>query len=102
MTLLVACAQQSVPEISQYQGQRIEITARATPSLFDAEFILFINGKEVINDRTKPFGGTSQTFEGVWNGKPVRARATAVQKFASSYTMIDVFINGDLVDTIVV
>lgn len=102
ISLLTACAQQSVPEISQYRGQQIEISAKATPGLFDAEFVLMIDGQEVINDRTTPFGGSSQTFEGVWNGKKVKARVTSVQKFASAYTMIDVFIDGVLVDTLVV
>lgn len=100
--LVTGCAQQSVPEMSQYNGQRIELLAKATPGLIDAEFILYINGKQVIKQRTKPFGGSSQSFKGSWNGRSVLARATAVRKFTSAYTMVDVFIDGVLVDTLVV
>ncbi len=100
--VISGCTQQSVPEMSQYKGQKIELMATATPGLIDAEFVLFINGKQVIKQRTQPFGGSSQTFEGTWNGHRVKARATAVRKFASAYTMVDVFIDGVLVDTLVV
>jgi len=100
--LLAACAMQSVPEMSRYNGQKIELLAKTTPGLFDAEFVLYINGKPVIKQRTKPFGGSSQTFKGAWNGRRVIARVTAVTKLMSSYTMVDVFIDGVLVDTLVV
>ena len=99
---LSACAQQSIPEFSTLDGERIQLEAVATPGLFDAKVELKINGETVISDRSEPFGGTSQSFEGTWNGKRVVARATRVQKFASTYTMIDVFIGGELVETLVV
>jgi len=97
-----ACAQQSIPEYSTYKNQKIQLDAVATPGLFDAEFTININGQEVIKSRSKAFGGSSQSFEGVWEGKTVVARATRVQKFASTYIMIDVFIDGTLVETLVV
>jgi len=100
--VVAGCTQQSVPEMSQYNGQRIELLAKATPGLIDAEFVLFINREQVIKQRTKPFGGSSQTFKGTWNGRNVVARVTAVSKFMSHYTMIDVFIDGVLVDTLTV
>jgi hypothetical protein len=97
-----ACASQSIPEFSTYNNEKIQLDAVAVPGLIGAEFTLNINGEEVIRAKSKPFGGSSQTFEGVWRGKPVIARATRVQKFASTYTMIDVFIGGELVETLVV
>ncbi|WP_141101986.1 hypothetical protein [Oceanicola sp. 22II-s10i] len=101
-TTLFACTQQSAPETSNYRGERLVIEAEATPGLIDAEFVLKINGQTVIRDRTEPFGGSSQSFSGSYRGQQVMARATAVQKFFSAYTMIDVFINGEHVDTLTV
>lgn len=100
--LLTACAQQSIPEFSVYEGRQIQIEATATPGLIDSHVQIRINGETIIDDRTEAFGGSSQSFEGTWNGKPVLARATRVTKFASNYTMIDIFIGGTLVETLVV
>lgn len=99
---LAACVQQSVPETSVYRGEKLVMQANATPGVLDAKFELMINGETVISDRTQPFGGTSQSFEGSFRGQQVIARATAVQKFASAYTLVDVFINGEHIDTLVV
>lgn len=102
LAVSAACTQQSVPEVSQFGGERLIIQADATPALFDAKFELRINDQLVISDRTQPFGGTSQSFNGSYKGHQVMARATAVTKFASAYTMVDVFIDGVHVDTLVV
>ena len=99
---LSACAQQSIPEFAVYGKEKLQLEATAVPGLIDAQFSLKINGEEVVRGRTVPFGGSSQSFEGVWQGKKVLARATRVQKWASTYTMIDVFIGGELVETLVV
>jgi hypothetical protein len=99
---LTACEQASVPEMTRYEGQALQLSAKMTPGLIDAEFKLYVDNELVINDRTQPFGGSSQTFEGTWKGKQVVARATSVQKFMTSYIMVDVFIDGTLVDTLTV
>lgn len=101
-TLLVACAQQSPVEFTQYQGERLQIEAVATPGFANAEVKLLINGETVIKQRSQTFGGTSQTFEGSWRGKRVTARATRVSNFVSAYTMVDVFIAGEHVETLVI
>jgi len=102
MTAMAACAQTSAPEVTQFEGRTLTISATATPGLMDAEFQIFIDGETVINQRSQAFGGSSQNFEGSWNGRRVTARATRVQNFVSSYTQIDVFIGGQLVETLVV
>jgi len=100
--LLSACATTSAPEVAQFQGQNLKISAKATPGLFNGELQLFINDELVITQRSQAFGGSSQSFEGSWQGRNVTARATRVQNFISSYTQVDVFIQGRLVETLVV
>lgn len=102
VTLLSACAQESPVEFAHYQGERLQIEAVARPGIVDAEVKLLINGETVIKQRSQPFGGSSQTFEGVWRGKLVTARATRVKNFVSAYTMVDVFIAGVHVETLVI
>jgi hypothetical protein len=97
-----ACAQSSAPEFATFESERIEIQAEMTPGLLDAEVKLLINNELIINERSQTFGGSSQVFHGTWNGKQVTARATAVQKFMSSYILVDVFIDGVLVETLTV
>jgi hypothetical protein len=101
-TVLVGCVQTSAPEFANFAGERIEISASATPGMFDALFTLSINSETVIQQRSQAFGGSSQTFEGVWRGRPITARATRVQNFVSSYTQVDVFIAGELVETLTI
>ena len=96
------CTQYSAPELSRYSGEPLQISAEATPGVLDAEYRVFINGDMVIKKRSKTFGGTSQNFTGRWRGKRVLARATRVQNFLSAYTQIDVFIDGQLVETLTV
>jgi len=102
VTFLAACAQESPVEFAQYNGERLQIEAVAKPGLIDEEVKLLINGETVIKQRSQAFGGSSQTFEGVWRGKRVTARATRVQNFMSAYTMVDVFIAGEHVETLVI
>ena len=99
---VMGCVQTSAPEVTSYRGERLEIAASAKPGLFDAELVVSINGEQVINQRSQAFGGSSQTFSGVWRGRPVTARATRVQNFVSAYTQVDVFISGELVETLTV
>lgn len=99
---LGACAQQSAPEFATYQQGRIEIQAEVTPGLIDSEVRLTINGTEVINARSEVFGGSSQSFNGAWGDKHVTVRATRVQKLMSNYLLLDVFIDGTLVETLTV
>lgn len=102
LTTLSACVTTSAPEITTYQGQRLQISAVVTPGMFDGELQLFINEQMVIKQRSQAFGGTSQSFEGSWNGRRVTARATRVQNMLSAFTQIDVFIEGQLVETLTV
>ncbi|MSU89734.1 hypothetical protein GE300_08895 [Rhodobacteraceae bacterium 2CG4] len=99
---LAACTQQSQEEYATVAGSRLAISAEMTPGVIDAKFVLRINGAPVINDRTEPFGGTSQNFSGSYDGRPVSARVTAVSKMFSAYTMVDVFIDGQLVETLTI
>ncbi len=73
-----------------------------TPGLVDSEVKLKINGEVAINERTQTFGGSSQVFEGNWQGEQVTARITRVHNMMSQYHLIDVFIGGELVETLTV
>jgi hypothetical protein len=99
---LSGCVQSSAPEVTQFGNERLQISANVTPGLVDGELELFINGERVIKQRSQAFGGSSQNFQGIWKGKQVVARATRVENFLSSYTMIDVFISGQMVETLTV
>jgi hypothetical protein len=102
MLFVAGCAQTSAPEVAQFNNERLQISAKVTPGLFDGELKLFINEELVINQRSQAFGGSSQSFEGTWQGRQVTARATRVQNFMSAYTQIDVFIEGQIVETLTV
>jgi len=102
VSFLAACAQESPVEFAQFNGERLQIEAIAKPGLIDAEVRLLINGETVIKQRSQAFGGSSQTFEGTWRGQRVTARATRVQNLVSAYTMVDVFIAGEHVETLVI
>lgn len=100
ITALGACTTASAPEMATYQNQKI--TLRAETDSANYTFRLFIDNDKVIDQSVQVFGGSSQTFNGVWRGKTVTARATRVSQFASSYVLVDVFINGEHVDTLTV
>ena len=80
----------------------VDIRAEVEPGAFDGLLKLYIDDQLVINQRSKAFGGSSQSFTGTWRGKPVVARATQVSKMMSTYVMVDVFINGALVETLTI
>lgn len=100
--VLTGCVTTSAPEVTQFQGRTLQISAQVTPGLFDGRLILIINNEVAIDQRSQAFGGSSQSFEGVWDGRQVTARATRVQNMFSSYVQIDVFIGGQLVETLTV
>ncbi len=106
LSLMVAalsgCTQHSAPEIAYFKGQKYEVRAEVEPGAIDGLLKVYIDQELVINQRSKAFGGTSQTFVGSWKGMPVTARATAVQKLMSQYTLIDIFVDGQLIETLTV
>lgn len=102
LSFAASCTTTSAPEVAYYDNEQINIQAEVQPGAFDGLLKLYINEQVVIEQRSKAFGGTSQTFRGVWRGKPVTARATMVQNMLSNYTQIDVFIDGTLVETLTV
>jgi len=97
-----ACTQHSAPEVARFENQQIQIAAQVTPGMIDAEFRLYIDGDLVIKQRSQPFGGSSQTFDGTWKSNRVMSRVTRVHNFMSQYHQIDVFIDGQLVETLTV
>ena len=102
IAVLASCTQQSQEEYASVNGSRLAISAEMTPGLVNAEFILRINGATAIKGRTQPFGGSSQTFSGVHQGRPVTARVTQVTKFFSQYVLVDVFYNGEHIETLTI
>ena len=102
LSIAAACTQTAAPEFSTYNGERIRIDAEVDVGLVTGNVILRINDELVIEQKSEVFGGSSQTFKGTWQGKDVRARVTVVQNLFSTYRMIDVFIDGFMVDTLTV
>jgi len=98
--MLAACTQSSTVETAHYQNEKLSIRAEVEPGAFDGLLKVYIGEELVINQRSKAFGGSQQTFYGIWRGKRVRARATSIQKLMSSYVQVDVFIDGTLVETL--
>lgn len=100
--ILAACTQSSAVEVARYGNEAINVRAEVVAGALDGVLKVYINEELVVNQRSQVFGGSSQTFNGTWRGRPVVARATLVQNLLSTYTQIDVFINGQLVETLVV
>lgn len=65
-------------EMAVVDGQRISIIAEGEPGLVSGTFRLKFNDQVVIDQKTNPFGDSSQTFNGAYRGKPVMARVTKV------------------------
>ena len=99
---LAGCTQYSIPETAYFQGQSYQVRAEVEPGAFDGTLKLYIDEELVIDQRSKAFGGSSQTFTGSWKGKSVTARATAVQQLMSAYTRVDVFVDGQLIETLTI
>ena len=97
--LLFSCTTTAPSEVAYYEGEKIKIDAVGETRLLSGHLLLKINDEVVIDEENTSFA-SSHTFEGSWKGKPVRARATAVSTMFTSYIMLDVFIDGELVDTL--
>ncbi|MEL6377695.1 MAG: hypothetical protein AAFQ04_10950 [Pseudomonadota bacterium] len=100
LTLVVACTQSSPTSFATIDGQRVNVNAEISPGAFGKSFRLFINGDQVIDQRFKTFGGSSQNFNGSYRGNTVSARVTEVKKFFSNYQLVDVFYKGELVESL--
>ena len=98
--LLAGCGNQGAPVSVPWQNSRLEIQAEVLTRPLDASFKLYINGERVIKDTTKVGAGTFQNFSGIWQGQRVLARFSRKQFVVTSATCIDVFINGNLVETL--
>lgn len=97
--LMVACTSTSPVEMATINGQTISIVAEGEPGLIQGTFRLRFNGEAVIDQKTKPFGGSSQTFTGAYKSKPVMARVTKVVTLFSERYIVDIFYNGQLIET---
>ena len=99
LLFLFACTSTSPVETAQINGQPVSIVAEGQPGVLTGTFVLKFNNTVVINERTKLFGGSSQTFNGRYQGKQVMARVTRVVSFLSERYVVDVFYNGQLIET---
>ncbi len=99
---LASCTQHSAPEVGYYNGQQLQIRAEVEPGVFTGTLKLFIDEELIVDQESKVFGGSSQSFTGKWKGRNVIARATYVENLFSAYYLIDVFVNGQLVETLTV
>ncbi|WP_417245320.1 hypothetical protein [Celeribacter sp.] len=94
--LLAACAE-SIPEVSYYDGRNITIQMRATP---ESNWEVLIDGEIVVQEKTKAFS-TNETLHGMYKGKPVMVRRYLRSNGWTSTHVADVFIDGQLVETLV-
>ncbi len=97
---LCGCGNQSPPISSPWQNQNLEILAAVVTRPLDSSIKLSINGEPVINGTTEVGAGSAQNFMGNWRGNRVLARFSRQQSVFSSASRIDVFINGNLVETV--
>lgn len=99
---LASCTQHSAPEVGYYNGQKLQIRAEVEAGAFNGVLKLYIDEELTVDQRSKTFGGSSQSFTGKWKGRNVVARVTYVQNLFSAYHLIDVFIEGQLVETLTI
>ncbi|MFK7877180.1 MAG: hypothetical protein AB8B71_15590 [Paracoccaceae bacterium] len=97
---LTGCAQQSPPISVPYNYERLEIMAIVQQWPLDARLQMSINGDLVIKETTLISSGTSQNLVGTWRGQQVMARMTRRNGLFAPAARIDVFIEGNLVQTI--
>ena len=95
----VACTSTSPVEMAVVNGERISISAEGELGFIQDIFRLKFNNELVIEQKTQPFGGSSQTFNGTFRGKPVMARVTKVVTLFSERYIVDIFYNGQLIET---
>lgn len=94
--LLAGCAE-SIPEVSYYDGRNITMQMRATP---ENNWELLIDGEIVVQQKVKAFR-SNETLNGVYKGKPVMVRRYLRSNGWASTHVADVFIDGRLVETLV-
>jgi predicted oxidoreductase len=102
LTFLSGCVTTSAPELALIDNRQVEVSASVTPGLVDGELTITFDNTVVIKQRSQVFGGSSQSFTGSYKGHKVTARATLIRNMFSSYTQIDVFYKGRLIETLVI
>jgi len=93
--ILIGCATTSAPAFYRERGgqKQHEVTAKMDHSI--GKLTVYVDGVQAIDKMVPPFAGNAFEAEGTWNGKPVRASVVRVQNFASAYTRVTVFIDGE-------
>ena len=95
--LLMAGCAESIPEVSYYDGHNITMQMRATP---ESNWELLIDGEIVVQQKVQAFN-SNETLNGVYKGKPVMVRRYFRSNGWASTHVADVFIDGRLVETLV-
>ena len=94
----------SEPEFALFNEQKIALEAYMEPGVLTTTLTVIIEKEVVIDAAEKAFytGGEPETFASSWRGKPVRVILSAVNKPFSSYMKVDIYIDGQFVDTVVI
>lgn len=93
---LSACAQ-SIAETAQINGESTSIQVRATPN---NEWELLFDGQIVAKDSAK--WTFDNTLHGSYGGQPVMARLYYRSNGWSAHKVADVFVDGQLIETLVI
>ena len=93
---LAGCAS-SIPEVSRYDGQTMTMQIRATQQHWE----LIIDGQVVANHPVVTWQ-SAINMNGVYKGKPVMARMYYRSNGWSAVYVADVFIEGQLVETLTI
>lgn len=93
---LAACAQ-SIPETSVVDGRSTIMQIRATPN---SEWEFLMDGQVVAKDAVALT--FDNTLHGVYQGQPVAVRMYLRSNGWVAHKVADVFINGQLVETLII
>ncbi len=98
VVFFVAACAESIPEIAHYDGRNISVQMRSTP---ESNWELLIDGEIVVQQKIKAFR-TNETLHGSFNEEPVLVRRYIRSNGWTSTHVADVFIGGQLVETLVI
>jgi hypothetical protein len=96
--ILISSCAQSIPETTNFNGKAMTMHLKATTG---AAWEFYINGELVIHHKIKAFEGMP-VMNGTWRGKPVMIKMQMVSSGWTTMKTADVFIDGQLVETLVV
>jgi hypothetical protein len=97
-TILLSSCATSIPETTNYNGKPMIMQVKARPG---AVWEFYIDGQLIMEKQANVFEGMP-VMHGTWKGKPIMVKLQMVSNGWSAMKTADVFIDGQLIETLVV